>query len=448
MKNTKFFRTMLTVALVLTIIGSVTGGTIAWFTDAVESSNNIVKSGTLDIDLQLMDYDNDKWISLEKAPDTKVFDYDLWEPGFTQMETLKIINKGNLAFEYILKVAPGADEVKGPNGESLAEAIDVFMTFGEFEPTADNGLATRDDFLEVKNAGVDKTVNGNQWWYCGTLEEMITRASGFTKGVMLPTGKTSEMPGVVSGSVTCTVALHMDEEAGNEYQGLSLGTVGFTLEARQYTYESDSFNDQYDANAPWHSETNNESVPMVELPDANVVRIPDSELTVELSDLIAGHVGYPVDDMLTSKDPDTLTMDYALTFTATETPADLAGKPYENWNADFEVILNKPITSADFSDEKNALVLVGEFGDWGWCAVPANVEVDANVPVRLLYSVKGSYSYADVLNLVGTFNCGIKANPEWAEEGTSVTVRLMMYEVDESGNETNKFVVCQDTYTY
>lgn len=284
MRNTKFVRTMLTIALVLTIIGSVTGGTIAWFTDAVVSNNNIVKSGKLDIDLQLKDYENDTWISLEKEENAnvKVFDYGLWEPGFTQMETLKIVNKGNLAFEYILKVVPDGADKTTVNGveKTLADAIDVYMTFGEFKPTADNGPATRDNFQAAKNAGVDTTVDGNQWWYCGTLADLIKRETGFTKGVMLPAGETSEEAGVVSGSVTCTVALHMQESAGNEYQNLSLGTVGFTLEAKQYTYEEDAFNDQYDLNAPWHSKTSNKPVSWVVGDDERVnYEIPTDDVT-------------------------------------------------------------------------------------------------------------------------------------------------------------------------
>lgn len=251
MRNTKFVRTMLTIALVLTIIGSVTGGTIAWFTDAVVSNNNIVKSGKLDIDLQLKDYENDTWISLEKEENAnvKVFDYGLWEPGFTQMETLKIVNKGNLAFEYILKVVPDGADKTTVNGveKTLADAIDVYMVFDEKTPA---------DFSGITEA--------NGWTKVGTLASMLGD-TGLIKGVMLPAGETSEEAGVVSGSVTCTVALHMQESAGNEYQNLSLGTVGITLEAKQYTYEEDAFGNQYDLNAPWHSDpsVNNEPVAWV-----------------------------------------------------------------------------------------------------------------------------------------------------------------------------------------
>ena len=61
MKKMKYLRTWLVVALVVTIIGSLTGGTVAWFTDSVESTGNVIESGTLDVKLYAVDkkvYDN------------------------------------------------------------------------------------------------------------------------------------------------------------------------------------------------------------------------------------------------------------------------------------------------------------------------------------------------------------------------------------------------------
>lgn len=48
-----------------------------------------------------------------------------------------------------------------------------------------------------------------------------------------------------------TIALKMQESAGNEYQNLSIGTdFSIQLVATQYTSEKDSFDDQYDKDAP------------------------------------------------------------------------------------------------------------------------------------------------------------------------------------------------------
>ena len=125
-------RTLLMAALALSIVLSVTGGTIAWFTDSVESAGNKIEAGNLSIDILLKE--GNDWISLKEKPETKVFDYNLWEPGFTQYEALTIKNTGNLALKYELHVIPGEDEVKNNDGESLAEAIDVYMAFGAQAP--------------------------------------------------------------------------------------------------------------------------------------------------------------------------------------------------------------------------------------------------------------------------------------------------------------------------
>lgn len=447
----KYNRTLLVALLIVAVFATAIGGTFAWFTDNVEVTGNVIESGTLDIDIELKK--GDSWISLEKNPETKIYNYDLWEPGYTQVETMKIVNKGNLALEYILNVVPGADEKKGPSNESLADVIDVYMAFGEKEPTSFADIAQYKDTPDYQNG----------WWYCGTLSKMIADKKGFTQGYMLPSGKTDAPDGVLEvglmqGSCTCTVALHMQESADNRYQNLSLGTVGFKLEAKQYTYEEDAFNDQYDKDAQYGpgSIVDKEEEPSVELPDATVDRLPEDELLVELSTLIAGTVGYPhismIDETIVTDDGnsiDKMKMDYGLTFIANETMDDLVGKPYENWNADFEVSVSKPITEADYTDEDEApLVLLGNFDPWGWCPVPANLEIEADVPVRLLDSVIGEYPYSDVLTLVKTFHCGIKADRKWAVPGTSVTVKLMMYEVVDGEETENKYVVCEDTYTY
>ena len=41
----------------------------------------------------------------------------------------------------------------------------------------------------------------------------------------------------------------MKKEAGNEYQGLSIDGIGITVVATQYTYEYDSKDNTYDADA-------------------------------------------------------------------------------------------------------------------------------------------------------------------------------------------------------
>ena len=113
MKSTK--KSLVGSALVLLLcLVMLVGTTFAWFTDSVTSGNNKIIAGNLKVDL--IHVDDGKEVSIKDNPSHKIFDYDKWEPGYTVMETLKVVNKGNLALKFRLDaVAAGA--TTGPTGE-------------------------------------------------------------------------------------------------------------------------------------------------------------------------------------------------------------------------------------------------------------------------------------------------------------------------------------------
>ena len=169
------------------------GTTFAWFTDSASTGVNTIQSGKLDVDLQMQN-DQGKWVSAEgktlnfKAADGRAADQILWEPGCTyNLQDVRVINNGNLALKYKL-------EVTGIEGDKeLNEVIDW---------TVD---------------GVD--INEEQHLKAGQTSKAITLQG------------------------------HMQDSAGNKYQDLSLEGISITVYATQDTVESDSFNNQYDANA-------------------------------------------------------------------------------------------------------------------------------------------------------------------------------------------------------
>ena len=119
-KNTKRALLMNSLALLM-CISMLIGSTFAWFTDSVTSKGNIIKSGTLDVEMY--------WAKGTEAPESAnwndastgaIFNYDLWEPGYTEVRHIKIENKGSLALKYQLSIAA--------NGEvsELADVIDVY----------------------------------------------------------------------------------------------------------------------------------------------------------------------------------------------------------------------------------------------------------------------------------------------------------------------------------
>ena len=72
-------------------------------------------------------------------------------------------------------------------------------------------------------------------------------------------------------SDTLTIKGHMRKDAGNEYQGLSIDGIGITVVATQYTYESDSNNNQYDVYAEYPVISNADFADAIENADAGSV---------------------------------------------------------------------------------------------------------------------------------------------------------------------------------
>ncbi len=190
-KSTK--RTLLSSVLSLVLcMAMLIGTTFAWFTDNVTSAGNTIQSGTLDVDLidaagNSMEGEVIEFITA----DNRAQDAILWEPGCTyETEAVFVVNKGNLALKYQITI-------NGITGDAkLLEAIEWTVT-----------------------------VNGTE----------IALAD--LNGILLA-GETSKAI-VISG--------HMKEEAGNEYQGLTVEGISISVVATQLTYESDSFGDQYDS---------------------------------------------------------------------------------------------------------------------------------------------------------------------------------------------------------
>ena len=216
MRNMKFWRTALVATLVLTVMLSVTGGTIAWVTDSVESKSNKIEAGNLDVELYMYNAITGEYDNISKAPNAIFGGADslvaqnnnadtLWEPGKTQVAYLMIKNEGNLALQY-----------------------NVDLIVKDSETDKDLYKAMR---YSITNDA--KGANGVQSWNAGNA---------------VVAGKQD-----VSGDVSIAVgaehyfalSIHMDEAAGNEYQN---GSIDFDLvvNATQDNVEEDSFGPDYD----------------------------------------------------------------------------------------------------------------------------------------------------------------------------------------------------------
>ena len=170
------------------------GTTFAWFTDQASTSVNTIQSGDLEIALEYSTDDGTTWADAEgQALNFKTADGRtdiLWEPGCTyELPLIRVRNNGNLALKYELAI-------NGVTGSAkLLEAIE----------------------FSANGAPISS--------FSGTLLEKDD----------------------VSGSIL--IKGHMKEEAGNEYENLEISGIGITVYATQFTYEKDSYDDQYDAAA-------------------------------------------------------------------------------------------------------------------------------------------------------------------------------------------------------
>ena len=204
------------------------GTTFAWFTDSVVNKGNKIQAGTLDVSLAEWDGTAGGYVEVGEEP---IFNYDLWEPGYTDIAAVKIGNDGTLALKYQLDiVATGATD--------LAEVIDVYYYQGGVVTT---GTDLPKDFEALKADG--NYVN------MGTLAALLAdeEGDGVAKGHL--------EAGMADFAI---IALHMQETAGNEYQGASVGgTFDIVLNATQYTFEEDGFgSSEYDAGALYAKQEN------------------------------------------------------------------------------------------------------------------------------------------------------------------------------------------------
>ena len=191
------------------------GTTFAWFTDSVSSENNIIQSGKLDVEMYWAEgVEDPATANWADASTSAIFDYEKWEPGYVQVRHIKIENKGSLALQYKLMIVA--------NGEvtDLSDVIDVYY----LDPAAQITDRTQ---LSDNNK-------------LGTLTEVLANLDSSASGYLAK-----------GDDDTVTIALKMQETAGNDYQEKSLCDGGFSVRliATQAAGEFDSFGDDYDKNA-------------------------------------------------------------------------------------------------------------------------------------------------------------------------------------------------------
>ncbi len=212
---------LVSVLSLLLCVSMLIGTTYAWFTDTVTSANNIIKSGNLDIE---MDYwDGEEWKTVENSSD--ILTGDLWEPGYTDVAYLRVRNAGDLALEYSLGVniiseTPGVNKA----GETFLLSDYIYFDVAKDVNGETSAYATRGDAMEIAT-------------------ETTKISAGYSKGGTLIAGSEYDYLALVA---------YMPTWVGNEANHNGTAPVidlGISVFATQHTYEEDSFDETYDANA-------------------------------------------------------------------------------------------------------------------------------------------------------------------------------------------------------
>ncbi len=226
---------LLSLLSMLTCLSMLLGSTFAWFTDNATTGVSLIRSGNLDV--ELVNGDNDlpltgglDFVNKDGSADI------LWEPGarFTT-RAFRVKNNGDLWLKYRVSLT-GID-----GDQALLKVLD---------------------------------------W---SIDQAASRSAGPTAEYTLAPNQTSPL---------ITITAHMDENAGNVYQGLTLNGVQVLVQAAQAAGESDSYGPNYDADAGY--DTGDAPVPppsALSVWDGSIESVPkavDGVITITSAAQLAG----------------------------------------------------------------------------------------------------------------------------------------------------------------
>ena len=231
-----FFTSLLCLVLSVTMFF---GTSYAWFTNEVNNADNEIYIGTLDVG-----FFKETGPDTDPDPDTvnlagsneKLFDKNIcWEPGYTALETVQVVNEGDLTFDYELLFTDGKDTAPAGSTlklEDVAKLFDVWV----YDHQEENELKL--------TSYADITTEDSGWVKAGTLDELLS-GKPVLKGVMtrIPKATQTAAEGEAQTQEPAdryTIALHMKDEADATVMGHRIG-LNVKLVAYQRMQEKDGF---------------------------------------------------------------------------------------------------------------------------------------------------------------------------------------------------------------
>jgi len=169
----------------LLCFGILVSSTFALVAEA-NDSNVMVTSADFEVKMEWLPGKIDPGTAAQwnNAENGSIFNYQKWEPGYTEVRHIKITNAGQHEFKYYLTL------IEGWQTGILADVIDVYY----LDPA--QAVTGRDHAIFTENNRI------------GTLAEVLQNIETTASGT-LDQGECH----------TVTIALKMRESAGNQYQG-------------------------------------------------------------------------------------------------------------------------------------------------------------------------------------------------------------------------------------
>lgn len=388
-KNKSTKKALLTSVLCLLLCCSMlVGTTFAWFTDEVKSGVNKIYAGNLDVDVV---YDNNGTQESIQGKDAVLFENILWEPGAVAYENITVKNLGSLALNFTMTInfenenyvmVKDDTDTYVETEHSLATALKVAVV-----PVAIDKQLSRQEVLDLVNThntsfvALDNLVEEGKLYPVDNAEDYDTEQSYAIIMYWEPSDEDNNWNVNNDKTTTDGEPLHIN--------------LGINLLATQLTYEEDSFDEKYDENA-------NVAVPPIE---------PDKQkISFTAYDIFNTGIG--------AKEFEDVEMDIYV-FDAAQFQGAFPVEEYKDWTCDFFVSTDKPLN--------NGLVLVGNYGDYGWLGFHAPASDEPYAPTGLLGSVSSggvsNWTYEGICNEVQVFSCGL-IDDLGLNAGTQVTVQL------------------------
>lgn len=230
MKTKKASKLIGSLLAIVTCFTMLIGSTFAFFTDSSVSGSNVIQSGNIDLGVEYT-LDGEEWKDLDGATD--LFQKGLWEPGHTEVVALKIKNQGSLAIKYVANINIIKENI-GKNQEGndivLSDMLEVSTLVQQKGTIGDIALML--------------AFNGeNSIAYENTL--LFKDSNVLRKNVEL----------LPSDEHYLIIKVDMPETIGSEFNhnGIDIPNIEFGINvlATQFTYENDTFGNNYDNDAQY-----------------------------------------------------------------------------------------------------------------------------------------------------------------------------------------------------